>query len=308
MAAQNARLRKKPEKYVPSIKGNKYAVALTQIVACLKESKDAMLMAQMSVKLMNKEVHCNLDIVSMVMAQLSLKAAIKKWGDKAKYAVTAEMKQLHWKNSYKPKYWRELSKRQKEKHAILESHIFVEEKRDRKLKARKVLGCSKQYDYITKEDASSPTVSTEAVMINCVIDALEGTDVQVVDIPNAFFQTVVEDEEHCVIVCIRGPLVDILVNIAPHVYGPYILLNKSGQKVLLVQCLNAFYGTMVAALLYYKKFVKRLKKQGYKLNPYDACVANKTVNGNQITICFHVNDCKISHESSKVVDTTIDWL
>jgi hypothetical protein len=28
----------------------------------------------------------------------------------------------------------------------------------------------------------------------------------------------------------------------------------------------------------------------------------------RVQICFHVNDCKISHESSKVVDTTNDWL
>jgi hypothetical protein len=65
-----------------------------------------------------------------------------------------------------------------------------------------------------------------------------------------------------VIVCIRGPLVDILVSIAPDVYGPYVSTNKADQKVLLVQCLNAVYGTMVAALLYYKKFVKSLTKQG----------------------------------------------
>jgi hypothetical protein len=65
---------------------------------------------------------------------------------------------------------------------------------------------------------------------------------------------------------------------------------------------------MVAALLYYNKFVKSLTEQGFKLNTYDACVANKTVNSKQITICFHVDHCKISHESSKVVDTTIDWL
>jgi hypothetical protein len=37
-------------------------------------------------------------------------------------------------------------------------------------------------------------------------------------------------------------------------------------------------------------------------------VANKTSSGKQISICFHVNDCKISHESSKVIDTTIEWL
>jgi hypothetical protein len=54
--------------------------------------------------------------------------------------------------------------------------------------------------------------------------------------------------------------------------------------------------------------VKSLTKQGYKINPYDGCVANKMVKGKQITICFHVNDCKISHESSKVIDDTINWL
>ncbi len=64
------------------------------------------------------------------------------------------------------------------------------------------------------------------------------------------------------IICIRRPLVDILVSIAPDVYGPYVSTNKAGQKVLLLQCLNAVYGTMVAALLYYKKFVKSLTRQG----------------------------------------------
>ncbi len=101
---------------------------------------------------------------------------------------------------------------------------------------------------------------------------------------------------------------DVLVSIAPEAYGPYVSTNKSGQKVLLVQCLNAVHGTMMAALLYYKKFVKSLTKQGYKINPYDGCVANKMVKGKQITICFHVDDCKISHESSKVIDDTLDWL
>jgi hypothetical protein len=74
-------------------------------------------------------------------------------------------------------------------------------------------------------------------------------------------------------------MVDILVSIAPDVYGPYVSTNKAGQKVLLVQCLNAIYGTMVAALLYYKKFLKSLTKQGYKINPYNGCMANKVVKG-----------------------------
>ncbi len=49
--------------------------------------------------------------------------------------------------------------------------------------------------------------------------------------------------------------------------------------MLIVECLNTIYDTMVAALLYYKKFVKSLTKQGFKLNPYDGCVANKIVKG-----------------------------
>jgi hypothetical protein len=81
MAAHNARVRKPPEKHVPSMKGNKYAVAMTQIAASIEKSKHAMAMAQMSVKLMPPGEHRQADLVRMVMAQLSMKAAIKKWGE-----------------------------------------------------------------------------------------------------------------------------------------------------------------------------------------------------------------------------------
>jgi hypothetical protein len=116
-----------------------------------------------------------------------------------------------------------------------------------------------------------------------------------VDIPNEFVQTIVKDEKDKALICICGPLVDILVSIAPNVYRPYVTVGKKGKKQLLVQCLTALYGTMVASLLYYRKFVKSLKSKGFKFNPYDPCVANKQVNGEQLTVCFHMEDCKISH-------------
>ncbi len=76
-----------------------------------------------------------------------------------------------------------------------------------------------------------------------------------------------------------------------------------------MQCLNTANGTMVAALLYYKKIVKSLaKQQGYKISPYDGCVVNKVVKGKQVTTCFHIDDCKISQEFSAVIDDTIPWL
>jgi hypothetical protein len=64
----------------------------------------------------------------------------------------------------------------------------------------------------------------------------------------------------------------------------------------------------VASLLYYRKFCKSLTDEGFKFNPYDPCVANKMIGGKQMTIAFHVDDCKLSHKDSKEMDKTIKWL
>ena len=102
-------------------------------------------------------------------------------------------------------------------HTVLESHMFLKEKRDRAIKVRAVAGSNKQRDYISKEDASSPTVETEAVLLSCIIDAEEERYVAVIDTPNAFIQTQVEDEKDMAFIKIRGVLVDILVEIASDV-------------------------------------------------------------------------------------------
>jgi hypothetical protein len=78
--------------------------------------------------------------------------------------------------------------------------------------------------------------------------------------------------------------VDILVEISPEAYTSYVSKDKKGNKQLLVQCQNALYGTMVASLLYYRKFVKSLKDIDFIINPYDPCVANKIIEGEHIII------------------------
>ncbi len=67
------------------------------------------------------------------MAQVALKAALKKWGREAEESVVKEMKQLHWQISFTPTHWKPLTAEQSKK--VLESHIFVERKRDGLLKA-----------------------------------------------------------------------------------------------------------------------------------------------------------------------------
>ena len=70
----------------------------------------------------------------------------------------------------------------------------------------------------------------------------------------------------------------------------------------------ALYGTLKAALLFWKKLSTSLKEEGFTINPYDWCIANKMINGKQCTIVWHVDDLKISHRDSKVVDEIIKKL
>ena len=298
---RSARVRTQPKAYIPSMTGSsKYAFAVTQL------QENNVLYPDTHMFMQHDFYQAESDVVASVMTQLSLKAGMKQWGDKALNAVTSEMRQLHFRDTFKPKHWKELSHTQRQ--MVLESHMFLKEKRDGKIKGRTVAGGNKQRGYIPKEDASSPTVATESVILSCIIDAEEGRDVAVIDIPNAFIQTRVEDEKDMAFIKIRGVLVDVLVELAPDVYKKYVTLDRKGVKQLLVQCQNALYGTMVASLLYYRKFVKSLTKIGFVLNPYDPCVANKMIGGNQMTICFHVDDCKLSHLSAKTNDRMIKHL
>jgi hypothetical protein len=65
---------------------------------------------------------------------------------------------------------------------------------------------------------------------------------------------------------------------------------------------------MVTSLLYYHKFVKSLMDIDFAIIPYDPCVANKTIEGQQMTICFHADDCKLSRCKKKVMDIIIEYL
>ena len=58
--------------------------------------------------------------------------------------------------------------------------------------------------------------------------------------------------------------------------------------------------------MFYKKLRADLEEMGFKVNPYDPCVANKMIKGAQCTICWHVDDLKISHVDKRVVTQVCD--
>ena len=103
------------------------------------------------------------------MQQMFLKAALKQWGSDAKKAGMKEGNQLHWRNSFVPKRYTELTDDEKSK--VLESHMFIVKKRSGDTKARLVFGGKKQREYLTKVDSSSPTVATESVLLTSIVDA-----------------------------------------------------------------------------------------------------------------------------------------
>ena len=44
----------------------------------------------------------------------------------------------------------------------------------------------------------------------------------------------------------------------------------------------------------------------FKINQHDYCVANAEIEGSQCTVCWYVDDNKISHINPKVVDQVIE--
>ena len=236
----------------------------------------------------------------------SLNKGLKKFGERGYEAAFSEMKQLHERGVFAPRDINSLT--QQEKRRAMESLIFLAEKRDGSIKGRTCANGSTQREYISKEEAASPTALTESILLTATIDAEENRDVMSNDVPNAFVQTDMESPNgEKVMMKIRGPLVDMLLKLAYDVYKDYVVY-ENGVKVLYVECLKAIYGTLQASLLFYKKLRKDLEEIGFKVNPYDPCVANRIVNGKQHTVTWHVDDLKSSHVDPKVNDEFHEWL
>ena len=68
---------------------------------------------------------------------------------------------------------------------------------------------------------------------------------------------------------------------------------------------KALYGTLQAALLFWRLFSDTLMEWGFKLNDYNKCVMNKTINARQCMIMWHVDDLKVSHVDKKVVEISL---
>jgi hypothetical protein len=243
--------------------------------------------------------HLHANVVHHAMTQYSLKRALNKFKVKAEEAASKELMQLHMKDTFEPQDVKALTGDQKK--SALESLMFLKEKREGTIKGRMCADGRKQREGSTKSDATSPTVALESVLITANICAFERRYVAIVDVPGAF-QTADMDEK--VIMCLRGRLAEP----APNIYRKFISIDNKGSSILYVKLQKALYGCLRSAFMFYLKLVKDLETEGYELNPYDPCMANKIVAGAQFTKTWHIDDLKLSHASSDEVTKTIEWL
>ncbi len=233
------------------------------------------------------------------LTQYTLKRGLKEFGIDGLTALGKEVEQLYTRKVSKPVDGNDLTRDQKQ--ASLRYLMFLTKKRCGRIKARGCADGRKQRKTTSKEDASAPTVAIEAVMLSAVIDAMERRDVATVDIPGAFMQADIDEVVH---VKFEGEIAEMLVKLDPKLYCKYVR-DENGKSVLYVELLKALYGTLKAALLFWKLLSKILVSWGFVINPYDWCVANKMINGKQCTILWHVDDLKISHVAYEVVTSII---
>ena len=229
--------------------------------------------------------------------QMSLKAGLRTFGDDGLKAVEKEMRQLHDRDVMKPVHKSDLTAEQRRE--ALAYLMFLKRKCCGKIKGRGCADGRKQRAYITKEDSTAPTVSTEAVFLTAVIDAMEGRNVVVLDVPGAFMQAEIDELVH---VRFTGAMVKLLLEIDYDMYKEYVVVEK-GERVMYMELLKALYGTLRAARLFWQKLSKQLIDEwGFTPNKYDDCVVNKTINGQQMTVVWHVDDLKVSHADAAEVE------
>ena len=134
--------------------------------------------------------------------------------------------------------------------------MYLKRKRTGKVKACVCADGRPQRECITKEESSAPTVSTNDLILVCLIAAIQRRKVAVGDIAGAFLQSDYppDCEDY---LRVEGLMVDILVQIVPE-YGDYVFTTKKGTKLLIARINKGIYGTLLGAILFYNKLSKFL--------------------------------------------------
>jgi len=224
--------------------------------------------------------------------------AIKKWGDVALEAVFKEVAQIDDKEVFEPVHLKDILPEDRKR--ILPSLMTVTVKRSGKHSKGRLCIDGRTQDE-PKEKTASPTLMNES-LYNIIMTAIcEERHIINGDVPGAFLNGLFSDSGEKVYAKFTGKLVDVLCEVKER-YKEFVTY-ENGKKVLYVLLNKALYGTVQAALIWYKMFVSTLKGMGFELNRYDLCVANAEIEGSQqCTIGFYVDDLLGTHKKKSVLE------
>ena len=152
------------------------------------------------------------------MTQYTLSKGLQVFGPLGKEAMFHETQQLHQQKVCEPHKAPNLSISQCK--ASLGYLMFLKQKCSRQIKGRGCADGQKQCLHTGKEEKTSPTIATEAVMLTSTINAKEGQDMATMDIPGAFMHS---DQDETVHLCLQGTLTDLLVKCDPKLYRKYVV-------------------------------------------------------------------------------------
>jgi hypothetical protein len=183
--------------------------------------------------------------------------------------------------------------------------MFLTEKCLGKVKAWTFANGSVHLTHVAKEEATAPAVALDAIFIQGTIFAHKGHDVATWDIPGTFLKV---DNLDYVLMCLGGILAELMVKVTPSLYHKYVATNTKGKPVLCIQLEKVVYGMIKSVLLFYWKLVEDLQSSNLEISPYDPRVANKIINGQQMTRCWHVNDLFLGHADPDIVTQFLKWL
>jgi hypothetical protein len=236
---------------------------------------------------------------------ISVNKGLREYGQDGLVAMFKEIQQIDQKGSFIGVKASDLSKEQLRR--AIRSQLFFKAKylpngEFDKLKARLVAGGHMQ-DRELYDDVSSPTATTESIMMVATIAAKQRRYVITVDVGAAFLQSKLPDD---------GP--EIIMKLDKTVAAALAFLNQAYDQFvgddgcIYVRLSRALYGCLESAKLWYQNLRLTLEDAGFVANAHDCCVFNKGTAQDQITVCIHVDDMLITAHRLARITALLDTL
>jgi len=226
---------------------------------------------------------------------------LQTFGQAGLESAVKEIKQILHTDSLKPMPSSEVT--QQEQSRALECKLFIEAKRDGRIKSRFVggTGASSQ-DKNQFPDLSSPTVRFESVALLLKVAAQKGYKIAVADVPGAYLHAKFQDLSinptpgNRRFVRVKGELAKLMGEV-----DSLCAQSISPKGVLYLQLQRALYGLIESAKLWYAEISNTLINEGFKQFASDPCTfthPNKT-----LLVGIYVDDIIIMYDTI----TSLDW-